>query len=241
MFSRNEWIGNLSYMEANKGYMLNRKAGGETKFNYPSVSASLSAHTKASATKTNNPSYQSKFANNMTIVAGTTKGVQRGDQILAYVNGELRGTSDYVEVDENSAVQFIAISGDEHSKNVRFELLRENEVIAISNRVNFKSNTHIGTLEEPFMFEFDQKADIRIYPNPFVSRIQVAIPSSDGDEIILMLTDITGRLLMRTVERGNEVLTNVELDGNALGTGVYILQVSINGVQSTFKVEKVSK
>ena len=241
MFSKNEWIGSLEYMEPGKGYMLMRTSDNAASFNYPVASAALSNNLrKAKESFVATQPYHSAFSNNMVIVATTTEGVEYGDRINAYINGELRGTGKYIATD-NSEWSFITISGDEKDAEINFELERNGNVIGKANNlVTYQSNAVIGTVEEPLLLDFGTpENNVTVYPNPFREKLFVLIGSNKNGNVQLTLSDITGRKLLnesRTVESG---ANRLEINGSSLGTGIYILQVTTaDGTTTTHKVEK---
>ena len=116
MYSGTGWIGNLKYMEQNKGYMLLRTASDDVAFTYPSTSGSLSNKSilrknRRSADENVQETYvNNNYAENMSIVA-ISEDVESGDKILAYVDGVLRGVSDCVGVNDKQ-LNFISVSGE---------------------------------------------------------------------------------------------------------------------------------
>ncbi|MDR2962842.1 MAG: T9SS type A sorting domain-containing protein [Bacteroidales bacterium] len=240
MFSRNEWVGNLGYMEANKGYMLLRTADNATTFNYPAASATLSNNLRsAKAVSSALQPYRTAFANNMVIVATTTEGVEYGDRINAYINGELRGTGEYV-ASEGVELSFITISGNETGADITFDLERNGKLIGKANNlVAYRSNAAAGSIEQPFVLDFGTPENgISVYPNPFIDKIFVHITSAESEQVQITLSDLIGRQVLketRSVEGGTNRL---EINGAALGTGIYILQVITNETIATYKVEK---
>ncbi len=73
--------------------------------------------------------------------------------------------------------------------------------------------------------------NISIYPNPAKENWQVnALPENST----LVLTDITGRIMWQT----NTQSTKVTVPANGLAAGLYLLHISSEGVNETYKVVK---
>jgi len=236
MFSNNEWVGSLENMEAGKGYMLLRNANNATSFNYPTASAALSG---TIALPSALQSYRTDFANNMVVVATTTEGIEPGDKINAYINGQLRGSGDYVAYD-GSKVNFITISGDEPGAAVSFEWERNGKILGrTSTSLSYTTNGVTGSVKQPLVLDFKLPENmVSAYPNPFTGKFYALINSTENTQVQLTLSDVLGRPVLkeqRTIERG---INRIELDGSSLGKGVYILKVTANGILSTCKVEK---
>lgn len=239
------WIGNLTYMEANKGYMLKRNGTGDVTFTYPAMLGSLSGAPGMKKVNGQNPAsyFNNTYADNMSVVA-IAKGIQPKDKILAYVNGELRGVSVAVNY-QTETLQFITVNGDVNSRNIRFALERDGQTIANSStHISYESNTMAGSLVKPLPIDFSIPANaIQVSPNPFTDRLNIEIETKDGDIVEIAVYDVLGRRVYQTPKvtvAGNHYSTV----WNGVGTksvceaGVYLVHVIINGQTTVCKVEK---
>ncbi|MDR0873578.1 MAG: T9SS type A sorting domain-containing protein, partial [Prevotellaceae bacterium] len=236
MYSRNEWVGTLGYMEANKGYMLYRGAEGNTSFIYPKGSASLSRRAKSAFAEDANLGY----ADNMTLVA-TADILQPNDIITAYINGEVRGEGKYIAGNDDQTLNFITVQGAEQGANIRFDLQRNAQVIGSSyNQLQYANNAAAGTIDEPFVLDFGIKEqNVTLYPNPFVNDLLVEVFASEGAVITLSVQDILGRTVLNGISQtATGEFTQITLNGASLATGIYLLKVSVDGEVSTYKIEK---
>lgn len=239
MFSRNEWVGNLTYMEANNGYMLYRTASADATFTYPSVSASLSNVQRVGTASAADEYINTDFAENMILVA-TTSNLQPADRILAYINGELRGVGTYNSY-ENTAMSFITVAGDEQGIGVQFDLERNGEVIGTSiTPVRYALNDVRGTIENPMYLDFGiVEENVTLLPNPFTDKLFVEVTAEEGSEIEVSMFDVVGRaVFMNEKQTMSGSMIRIEIDGTQLVTGVYVVQVNVNGVITSHKVEK---
>lgn len=141
----NGWEGDLTTLTVGRGYMLKRSANAsQVSFTYPVESFGSSAKVAVSAM-----SY--RYADNMNII-GEVKGisVEDGDSLVAYVNGEMRGTS---RLERNKKV-FLTVHGDEEAK-MAIVLVRDGEIVATaSNMIGYQSNNVLGTSDAPTAITF---------------------------------------------------------------------------------------
>ncbi len=85
--------------------------------------------------------------------------------------------------------------------------------------------------------------EIKVFPNPFTSVIQVKLQSDKAAGIAILLYDVNGRLMyssngLNVVKGANIVSVNLT-NGRSLPPGIYLLNVLIDGKMS--KVEKLIK
>ena len=137
-------------------------------------------------------------------------------------------------------LSFITISGNEQGAEIRFELERNGKVVGKANNfVTYSANAVTGTIEQPLLLDFSMpENNIAVYPNPFRDKFYVLVSSNETDNVQLILSDITGRQLLKETKTVESGTNRLEINGSSLGTGIYILQVTANGVTSNYKVEK---
>lgn len=248
MYSGTRWIGNLTYMESNKGYMLFRNDATDANLIYPSTSGSLS-NTRAqvrtrSAEEAPATYLNSNYAENMSIIASGT-GIEPTDRVLAYVNGELRGIGENVAATSDDEMQFITVAGSEAGNIVTFSLERNGKIIArANNAVSYQSNTVQGTTEKPIVLDFSTpESNVTFYPTPFVDKLNIRVTAENDGELKLAVYDIAGRMLVQRTESVHKGLHITEWDGNtAAGSeceaGFYLVHVTVDGNTTILKVEK---
>ncbi len=247
MYSGTRWIGNLTYMEANKGYMLLRKDATDTSFIYPSTSGSLSNAPAKARTRSADAEPEiylnGDHAENMNIIAIGT-GILPADRILAYVNGELRGVGQNVTT-ATGDMQFITVAGSETGSAITFSLERDGKIIArANNAVNYRSNAVQGTTDVPFVLDFSAvESNVTFYPSPFTDKLNIHVTAEEDGDLQLDVYDVTGRILMKRTEKVYRGLHTTRWDGkNAQGTecetGIYLIHVTVDGKTTIIKVEK---
>lgn len=252
------WVGNLSYLEPGKGYMLLRTAAGNTTLVYPETRGSLDIHRQASG----DPLHANgeplpglyRFAENMTLIAVTDSGagVKPGDRLMAYVGGELRGQAvAATDPVTGQAAFFLNVSGDQ-ALPLTFALQRGGELLPSSTVLTYRSNTMAGDLGHPLVVSFRRETGpgtgaLRLFPNPFADRVYLrlqlpAIPATH--RVQLSVYDLRGALLLqRAPEQAGAGEYQTAWDGRdargaELPNGVYIIRLTVDGEARSVKVMK---
>lgn len=252
------WVGNMTYLEPGKGYMLYRKTGSDTSFTYPYIQgvlrlagdnviadAGLSRLNYLEMPVANNYNY----ADNMTVTAtdGKEFTLMPGDEILAYAGADLRGEAQSVNNPvTGDRVFFFNISG-KNNQLIHFEVERNGKSVAQTDDVmSYMPNSMIGTLSRPFMLHFG-KPDMQagIYPNPFRNDISVHVTLSPGmHELQMSVYDVNGKIVAiypkeTTDSKYYQVTWNGRTSGGvACSAGVYFIHIFMDGVQHVYKVVK---
>lgn len=87
---------------------------------------------------------------------------------------------------------------------------------------------------------FSSGSSYTVYPNPFSRKINIRVPAEEFETAItLRLYDITGRLLLEE-KPGPEVIQKgeIQLDGEILPQGLYILHISAESYNQSIKLVK---
>ncbi|NDW13706.1 T9SS C-terminal target domain-containing protein [Bacteroides sp. 214] len=240
MYSENSgWIGNLTYMEAGKGYMLYRDpSAAATSFRYPAIQGSLTRAAETAATRANADEYENlSYAENMTVVAVSHDNMESGDRIVAYVNGELRGVGS--DVAEANAT-FITIAGEQDGV-VTFGLERNGTIVARANETfNYSSDKMYGSLDKPMVLNFaDLQSGVKIYPSPFETELSIVVSNPEVETVEVTIYDVQGRVVYK-IEKETVYNGYYRKVWNATGLerGTYLVQVTVNGESTVHKVEK---
>lgn len=234
------WLGNLTYMEAGKGYMLHRE-GETTQLVYPSISGTTAGKTRAMATEA--PAYANKqYAQNMSVVAAINGVFETNDRILAYAGSELRGIGKAVKNPANdSTLYFINING-EGTEPISFALERKGEIIAKTNaEFDYSSNSVKGNIQNPYVLNFmNEDGKGNVYPNPFDRELNITMSVQPEATFEIIINDISGRLIRQyeTQQATNGYIRITLNDLEGLASGVYMLNVKVDGANNVYKVEK---
>ncbi|MCP9610485.1 T9SS type A sorting domain-containing protein [Coprobacter sp. LH1063] len=248
MYSGTGWIGNLKYMEPNKGYMLLRTASDNVIFTYPSSSGILTEKKEQRnkiATYSLMPDAYTNYnyAENMSIIAISDE-VKPGDKIKGYIDGILRGVSEGIKVGER-ILNFISISGDNSDREIRFELDRQGETIARSRTIiPYRSNNISGTVLQPVKIDFGFSVkNASVYPNPFTDILNIRVSTNPGDRVEIAVYNILGQPVIqwdKKVVQSNiyQVSWNGTMGNLSCEPGIYLVRVNVNGTTSIHKIEK---
>lgn len=79
---------------------------------------------------------------------------------------------------------------------------------------------------------------VRLLPNPFRETFILEIDVTDADRADIELTDLTGRVVLRSAEGLVPGTNRITIDGSRLAAGAYILRVSMGIKSITMKVIK---
>lgn len=235
------WLGNLTYMEAGKGYMLHR--GGEaTSLVYPSINGTTAGRTRAMAMSEETAAYENKqYAQNMSVVATINGTFEAGDRILAYAGNELRGIGEAVKNPANdSTLYFINVNG-EGQETISFALERKGKIVAQTGaEFDYSSNSVKGSIQKPYILNFTSEDMGTVYPNPFEGELHIVMSVEPGAIFEISMNDISGRLVRHySAEKTTSGYINMTLTGlEGFTSGVYMLNVKVNGVNNVYKVEK---
>ena len=147
---------------------------------------------KTTSTDSNNRSSKywtvdaTQYPSNMTMIAMTD--VEGGDyEVAAFVNGELRGSSRPVYVEElNAHILILTISGDEVAEvTFKYYDIATGEEVAFSNRINYSNDAVVGSMAEPYMLTRGTTgigeaslSEINIYPNPTTTGTEINLQAT---------------------------------------------------------------
>ncbi len=218
------WRGDLTTLTPGQGYMY-KNASDEIKSFYYTTK-------KTTSTDSNNRSSKywtvdaTQYPSNMTMIAMTD--VEGGDyEVAAFVNGELRGSSRPVYVEELDAhILILTISGDEVAEvTFKYYDIATGEEVAFSNRINYSSDAVVGSIAEPYMLTRGttgigeaEMSQVNIYPNP----------TTTGTEINLQATcdkvEVFNALGAKVAE-----YQNVDTIDALETAGIYVIRITNNG------------
>lgn len=232
MFYGNEWIGSLTYMQPNMGYMLKRTASSSQNFYYPTSATTLRSAIADPA------SNASEFESNMSIIAYVPD-FEEGDVVNAVVSGK-ENRAVPVKLDENKTIEFINVAAD-RNEEIKFTLERGGKTYTASNAMNFENDAVYGTPDQPVVLNFvweEREEGLTITPNPVEDEMNVQGHFAQDGKATIEVFDVLGNVIyVGEVEVANGNV-NTTINAAQMAAGSYILTVSINGETSTAKVLK---
>jgi len=161
----NNWVGNLSNMEPNKGYMLFNNSSENKVFTYPSFTTQLKSI--VAYEEPENIVQYADYPNSMSIIAQVDEDqLALLDHVYATVDGEIRGVDTQVTID-GKVLLFIPISGNSREESlVTFSMVQNEEVLATSTTaIQYNSDAVHGSIQQPINLKFNKlEENVLIYP-----------------------------------------------------------------------------
>ncbi|WP_298554848.1 LamG-like jellyroll fold domain-containing protein [uncultured Parabacteroides sp.] len=242
------WLGNMTYMEPGKGYMLLNNGEG-TSLVYPDMMGgndlrSGDLPTRSGGAMTSGTTCtDTRFDANMSVVATVAESlpVYAGDKLQAYVGGELRGEALLTEDPyDGRPLYFVSIGGD-RNEAVSFALERGGEVIAeTSPMFDYRTNNVQGSIEQPVIIDFVNDLQISVYPNPFERELNFVMDTEPGSKIEIYLYTMAGQMIHRHAEtsvNGGYLHYRWECYEDLART-VYMAVVVVNGKKHVYKIKR---
>ena len=225
MYSGNNWIGSLSYMEPNAGYMLLNTDVVDKTLYYPSTSTVVGSGTKLKS---------SPFSSTMSIVA-ESKLVDPADDLRVYAGGEERGKAMPVSVPGGKNLQFVSVSGDMAGDRLVFVLVKADGTRYRSvNDLRYAVNGVLGTLDKPYALSFEKEmaehGDVlwSVSPNPVKDKAYVDVQLAFSAEVQLEVLNQNGMVLYAGTERVDGY-ARMEVDLEGFPAGNYIVRLTVSG------------
>jgi len=249
MYDGDKWIGSLSYMEPGQGYMYNSSNTDIVSFAYPESSLKSGVEfSDEEGFELNNYEYA------MSIVAEVVGiGLPAGAKLNAYVDGELRGFSEFSNLKSYAGYSFITVYGasEDLNKTVTFSLIDGDTETLLKGSGIFKGNASEGDLTKPVVLGADgvtavsvnNHAEVSVSPNPFAESFAVGLSLAHASNVqIALYNSIGGEVAVLLDKAMNAGRYTVECDGEQTGSlaaGVYFIKVvTSNAVQELQIIKK---
>ena len=237
MYSRNNWIGSLEFMEPTVGYMLLNTSSTDKQLVYPTTATTTSYAPSAVAMPN---------STNMGIIAFSDQ-IESGDVLYAIVGGVEQSKAVKVDVSRNTTLQFISVSGEDVGEEIVLLLEKQNGTILTAKQtIPYKANTVVGTIEAPMLIEFDEEKSqnenvtFTVYPNPADTYIDITFELVDVNAVDVLIYDATGALVY---ESKNQKVVNAVLQHtvnvSSFASGNYVVQVKVKENIYTEKLIKL--
>lgn len=259
------WSGTLTHLDVGKGYMLLSETGGT--LNYPDadnittppVAKSLVDKQQQLIELEQTVQVQPmQHPNNMSIIGQIVNCEQDWSSeelyVAAYVGTECRGIVPVERVGKQLRV-YLTIHG-HTQESVRFELLSDQQRIAIKRTLSFEPDGLFGTLAQPYAFEVvvpcekdevemrsgAKSSAIKVYPNPFNDQLTIDLFMPTSAHTRITLQDISGRTIAiltdAILEEEQQQILLAEAIGKQLPSGVYLLNIQSDSMNYTEKLIK---
>jgi hypothetical protein len=98
-------------------------------------------------------------------------------------------------------------------------------------RVNEEGYTHNADVLEDVL-------SVNVWPNPANDFVSVSLLMNEASEVVLSLTDVTGRIVRTKVVAADGVNMIQDFDLSGLREGIYLLQAEGNGSREVVRISK---
>ena len=223
MYSGNNWIGSLEYMEPTAGYMLLNNDQTDKTLVYPTTSTTVSQMPAVL------PS--GSYSLNMSVIAVGGL-IAEGDMLYAEVDDEERGVAVPVHATRDGALQFISVAGDVAGETVTFRLVKaDGSEYTSVNRLPYKANAVVGTPDEPYVLHFEQAEDgadgqMALSPNPADDFVTVSVTLAEPAPVTVSIFDVSGRVLYTSdTEAADAGAYSMDVNVSAFPAGNYLVEL----------------
>lgn len=222
------WIGSLSFMQPNAGYMYHSNNTNSVSFVYPQETLFKTASLNNSETETEfaNGEYEHNMSAFIALAANPVKDITKA-KLIAVSNGKVVGETLPIQK-ESEWIFPLSIFGESAEKELSFVLLdgELNSTHSALEKAIYRPNEILGTVNNPFELTFatvDQNP-ICVTPNPFKEWVNINnIPVGTTKAVLF---DIQGKVIRQwTSFDGNTFIWNGMGESGAVVTsGVYTLK-----------------
>ena len=264
------WIGNLKSLNAPNGYLL--KLQNAATLTYPDpldfrgrnetnkrnlIENNLTGLTDVVSTSPENMPFAKwevdpkKFEHNMNLIAvvvennGTKNRLQDGDEVAAFVNGEVRGSGKALHIPAlNAYMIFMTVYSNVDGEKLSFKYFDAslNMEMDVVEQMDFKINSIVGKVDRPQELhlsettsskDFEADKNIELYPNPFTNQLQIHYTAAKSEDILLSIKDVHGKTVDNRYLKAKSGLNNYDWQPvRTLTGGVYF--ISIASKEGTF-------
>ncbi|PHN03788.1 T9SS type A sorting domain-containing protein [Flavilitoribacter nigricans] len=228
------WTGSLATMNPGKGYKLQLGSSGTLTYR---GGWELDPHA---------------WEHNMVVTATIEDAVlpkRLGEEWIlgAFVDGVCRGFTDFSDIDVlNEQRAFLLVYGqpEDAGKIIRYRLrnTRTGEELNIREATGFVPNGLIGAVLDPQPLHveyFVEQVHFQLIPNPVRHSAQLLLDTNLDDIFTVELRSMDGRLLRTLVQQRFEAGKHrLPIDLGTLPGGVYLLQLTGNGIRQIQKIVK---
>jgi hypothetical protein len=244
------WVVKLGFMSSPNGYLQNLAAPGTLtypeSFNGPNEEAFRNQggiEARSTAQWEVDPHQYEHSMNLIAVVTDAETGnlLQEGDEVGAFINGEVRGSAQPIYVEAMDAyLLFMTVYGNAEGGTVTFKYYdsADGEVKAVEESFVFIANDILGTVNLPEPLTLQSVTDaadfagtaprFELFPNPAKDRAYLSFDAPAAAEIIVVVTDATGREVARIEAEATAGGNLLEWRPNNLAAGLYF--VTLHGI-----------
>ncbi|MBR4265909.1 MAG: T9SS type A sorting domain-containing protein [Bacteroidales bacterium] len=217
MYYRNNWIGNLDYMEPGRGYMIFNTSNQDKTFHY-------SAKTISKNSVENINHKENIYADNMNIIAKAD--IEDNQTLYAVDSYGKEFKADKVTIGTQN-YYFITVGG-QSANDISF-VVRDNNNQQISDQIiKYQSNKVIGDISAPFLISFDENTtSVDVYPT-IVDNLVNINAKNIKHSIQINIFDALGRQVYTSEKIDVENNYQTEINTSNYSKGLFVVKVIID-------------
>jgi hypothetical protein len=224
------WLGNLNFMSSPNGYLLNISNAGDLIYPASLVGEEEEEQFAPGLVEGRSPGnywevVPQQYEHSMNMVgividADDLNLLQEMDEVGAFVNGEVRGSSKPIYIPAFDAYYlFLTVFANEEGEEVQFRFYdaTQNEIFELEQSFIFSSNRIIGTVDIPQELtlsvissmgeQSNTPYSFDIFPNPTSGNVYLRFSSEQQQEVSITVRDVLGRQIdfieVHTIEGRN--------------------------------------
>lgn len=242
-----QWIGNLKFMSPPNGYQIKMSNAGT--LTYPPAPANLDGHEQARPIAIPadfwmaDPSrfeYSSTLIGMLRVEGANATNAQM--ELGAFAGAEVRGAAKSIYIEPLDAyLFFLTFYANAPDDILRFKLFDEatGMVHDLKEVVYFMPNQHLGSIQEPFPFEWKTTGTgdpskeaflFEVQPNPFWVETVLQFSLPKAQEVWMTITDVQGKEVFKRQLQGIQGMNKTTWSGRSstgewLPSGVYVISL----------------
>lgn len=245
------WVGNLDYMEAPKGYLLKMAKTGT--LTYPDPIPPKGALDGKRPTQPVSSYWMvdpTRYEFSMTLVGMFADNGQNATlathELGVFAGNELRGSAQALYIEPLQRwMFFLTVYANTAGEPLHFKLYNsaDQQEYTLHEVMTFVANGQEGTVQAPVPFTLASSAttgtsagfsSLQVSPNPFSEQTMLRFTTDQRGEVRIVIADMLGKAcktLQKTALAGSNAWAwdGRSDEGDALPSGVYIVQVRMNG------------
>jgi hypothetical protein len=243
------WIGNLNFMSSPNGYLLRISNDGTLQypnsFTGPAITELRNSYDNYWQTQ---PELYQYTMNMIGIVLDETNVLEDGDEVAAFVNGELRGNGQTVYIESlNAHVIFLTAYANDEGETMSFKFYDRSteKVMDLQEQFSFEANAVYGMVDAPEVWtpasvsstwNVANSDDFEVYPNPANERVYLKFTNEVAERIVVRITDALGREVERLETQAATGELTLEWLPKDLSEGLYFITLDRADSSVTRKV-----
>lgn len=241
------WLGSLNYLEPPKGYQLKISNAGTLTYPQNNLVGPASENRGLPNQQTNHWNVDpSTFEYSMTLVGMLQIGEQNATleqhELGVFAGDELRGSATAIYVAPLNAYMFFLTTYSNTSGDpLHFKLFNSatQQESALVEQMFFSSNLHQGSIEAPVPFTLQSSGTtelsslnyFEVQPNPFTNTLSIRFQCEEAQEVRMVITDATGRLVWQQKTAAVSGLNTLRWNAEPGSAGLYF--VRLEGTEGT--------